>query len=108
MKILKNLRNLSFGVSLVMLVSIFLQASSWEIGVISFAELGKHTAVLLSLSVIFAGCAYVCDNLYTAKIREQQKLRMKEKTQVSSKNRAELMEKVKKPTFGTNSDEYIA
>lgn len=108
MKILKNLRNLFMGIGLFMLVSIFFQASSWEHDVISFSELGERVVISLLLSITFVGCAFICDNLYTTKIRKQQKLRAEKKKQISSKNRAELMEKVKKPTFGTNSDEFIA
>lgn len=101
MKKYKNLRNLLYGLAFIMLVLIMLQAGSWEVGLISFTELGKKAAIYLAISLILAGCAYLCDRCYKVEMERQRKARkLKQQRNANiTANRQNIMKQVKNPTF---------
>lgn len=111
-KTYKALRNILYGLAFIMLVLIMLQAGSWEVGLISFTELGKIAAVYLVISLIFAGGAYVCDIYYKVEIERQRKARKlkqtREMTANMTANRRNIIKQVKNPTFDNEKDEHTA
>lgn len=111
-KTYKALRNILYGLAFIMLALIMLQAGSWEVGLISFTELGKIAAVYLAMSLLFAGCAYLCDNCYRVEMERQRKAcKLKQKREMTANitaNRRKIMKQVKNPTFDNEKDENTA
>ena len=99
MKLYKTLRNLLFGISVLMLFAVYLKAGSWELGCISFSQLGKFAGICIASSFFFAIGAFLCDTLYRIELHKSRKLKQAQRRIQSAKNRQEIMKKVKKPIF---------
>ena len=96
------LKNTLLCFAFLMSVLIMLKAGSWELGLISFNELGKITTIYMILCFIFIGSACLCDKMYKIQLYKQRKERMEKRMSEISKNHTELINMVKKPMFHTD------
>lgn len=108
MKKYKNLRDVFYVLSFLMLVMIILQAGCWEVEFISFAELGKRAAICMIISLVFAGCAFFCNICYKVEIERRRNARILKKKRETTANRREIINRAKCTIFDDDEDENTA